>query len=231
MKISQIICQILRVKQVVAKTASCQDVVLLRVRTGDGLEGVGEADASPEVIKAIVDAGSGIWKALKDLASMVLHVFVDAGKWLWQAGKDIVNGLINGLKSMGSSLVQTVTTLGGLIPKWKGPPEKDKVMLVQNGQLIMQGLITGIDSQTDALRKKLEQVTTTVTASVNPTLNLGAPSAASALSRAGGNTYVNHVDLRGSQVMSDADMDKFVTKIGNRIATRFLPASGTFIRM
>src|SRR5437016_5544740 len=56
MKISQIICQILRVKQVVAKTASCQDVVLLRVRTGDGLEGVGEADASPEVIKAIVDA-------------------------------------------------------------------------------------------------------------------------------------------------------------------------------
>src|SRR5258706_12237405 len=56
MKISQIICQILRVKHVAAKTASCQDVVLLRVRTNDGLEGIGEADASPEVIKAIVDA-------------------------------------------------------------------------------------------------------------------------------------------------------------------------------
>src|SRR6266516_2083772 len=56
MKISQIICQILRVKQVAAKTASCQDVVLLRVRTEEGLEGIGEADASPEVIKAIVDA-------------------------------------------------------------------------------------------------------------------------------------------------------------------------------
>src|SRR5687767_8107127 len=56
MKISQIICQILRVKNVVVKTASSQDVVLVRVRTEDGLEGVGEADASPEVIKAIVDA-------------------------------------------------------------------------------------------------------------------------------------------------------------------------------
>src|SRR5947199_6867739 len=56
MKISQIICQILRVKQVAAKTASCQDVVLLRVRTDNGLEGIGEADASPEVVKAIVDA-------------------------------------------------------------------------------------------------------------------------------------------------------------------------------
>src|SRR5881392_3464655 len=56
MKIEKIICQVLRLKNVVAKTASSQDVVLIRVRTTEGLEGVGEADASPEVIKAIVDA-------------------------------------------------------------------------------------------------------------------------------------------------------------------------------
>lgn len=56
MKIERIICQILRVGQVEQKTASCQDVVLVRVRTDDGLEGIGEADASPEVVKAIFDA-------------------------------------------------------------------------------------------------------------------------------------------------------------------------------
>jgi len=56
MKIDRIICQILRVESVQQKTASCQDVALVRVRTDDGLEGIGEADASPEVIKAIVDA-------------------------------------------------------------------------------------------------------------------------------------------------------------------------------
>src|SRR5438067_4059632 len=56
MKIAQIICQILRVKSVQKKTASCQDVVLVRVRADNGLEGIGEADASPEVVKAIVDA-------------------------------------------------------------------------------------------------------------------------------------------------------------------------------
>jgi L-rhamnonate dehydratase len=56
MKISHILCQVLRVAAVEKKTASCQDVVLVRVRTDDGLEGIGEADASPEVIKAIVDA-------------------------------------------------------------------------------------------------------------------------------------------------------------------------------
>lgn len=56
MKIAQIVCQVLRVRSVEMKTASSQDVVLVRVRTNDGLEGIGEADASPEVVKAIVDA-------------------------------------------------------------------------------------------------------------------------------------------------------------------------------
>jgi L-alanine-DL-glutamate epimerase-like enolase superfamily enzyme len=56
MKITHLICQILRIPNVQAKTASSQDTVLVRVRTDSGLEGVGEADSSPEVVKAIVDA-------------------------------------------------------------------------------------------------------------------------------------------------------------------------------
>lgn len=56
MKITQVICQVLRIEHVQAKTASSQDAVLVRVRTDTDLEGVGEADSSPEVVKAIVDA-------------------------------------------------------------------------------------------------------------------------------------------------------------------------------
>src|SRR5256714_180947 len=56
MKIEKIICQILRVRAVQKKPASSQDVVLVRIRTSDGIEGIGEADASPEVVKAIIDA-------------------------------------------------------------------------------------------------------------------------------------------------------------------------------
>ena len=55
-KINQIVCQVLRSKSVTNKTASCQDLVLVRVRTDEGLEGIGEADSSPEVAKAIIDA-------------------------------------------------------------------------------------------------------------------------------------------------------------------------------
>src|SRR5579862_7594151 len=56
MKIAHVICQVLRVGRVAAKTASCQDAVLVRIRTDNGLEGIGEADSSPEVVKAVVDA-------------------------------------------------------------------------------------------------------------------------------------------------------------------------------
>jgi L-rhamnonate dehydratase len=56
MKITEFVCQILRIPNVAAKTASSQDSVLVRVRTDTGLEGIGEADSSPEVVKAIVDA-------------------------------------------------------------------------------------------------------------------------------------------------------------------------------
>jgi len=56
MKITEVVCQILRIPSVTAKTASSQDAVLVRIRTDDGLEGIGEADSSPEVVKAIIDA-------------------------------------------------------------------------------------------------------------------------------------------------------------------------------
>jgi L-alanine-DL-glutamate epimerase-like enolase superfamily enzyme len=56
MKIEEVVCQIIRIPQIEAKTASSQDAVIVRVRTDCGLEGIGEADSSPEVVKAIVDA-------------------------------------------------------------------------------------------------------------------------------------------------------------------------------
>src|SRR6187431_2673203 len=56
MKITDVVCQLLRIPTVEKKTASSQDSVLVRIRTDNGLEGVGEADSSPEVVKSIIDA-------------------------------------------------------------------------------------------------------------------------------------------------------------------------------
>jgi L-alanine-DL-glutamate epimerase-like enolase superfamily enzyme len=83
MKISQVICQILRVRGVQAKTASSQDAVLVRVRTDTGLEGVGEADSSPEVVKAIIDAPFS-----HNIACGLREILIGENpldhEWLWQ---------------------------------------------------------------------------------------------------------------------------------------------------
>lgn len=83
MKITEVVCQILRIKSVQAKTASSQDAVLVRVRTDTGLEGIGEADSSPEVVKAIVDAPFS-----HNIACGLRHLLVDENpleiERLWQ---------------------------------------------------------------------------------------------------------------------------------------------------
>lgn len=56
MKITKVICQILRINAMETKTAGTQDTLLVRIQSDSGYEGIGEADASPEVLKAIFDA-------------------------------------------------------------------------------------------------------------------------------------------------------------------------------
>lgn len=71
MKITEIICQVLRIQNVQAKTASSQDSVLVRVRTDTGLEGIGEADSSPEMVKAVIDAPFS-----HNIASGLRHILI-----------------------------------------------------------------------------------------------------------------------------------------------------------
>lgn len=56
-------------EQVEGKTASSPDSILVRIRTDFGLEGIGEADSSPEIVKAVIDApfSHNIMCGLRDL--------------------------------------------------------------------------------------------------------------------------------------------------------------------
>lgn len=56
MKITEIETILLRLPQVEAECNGTQDAFLVRIHTDTGLVGVGEADSSPEVMKAIYDA-------------------------------------------------------------------------------------------------------------------------------------------------------------------------------
>lgn len=52
-----------------------------------------------------------------------------------------------------------LSSLTSMLPSWKGPAPVDKVLLTPAGELIMQGLIKGLESQYGAVRSSLQGLT------------------------------------------------------------------------
>jgi len=82
----------------------------------------------------------------------------DLGNILKNIGMDIINGLWNGMKDKWNQVTGWLGSLGGAIQGLKGPPEKDKVLLVENGMLIFQGLQKGMEDEWDNVALWLSQI-------------------------------------------------------------------------
>ncbi|MGW0705085.1 hypothetical protein ACWD4G_03755 [Streptomyces sp. NPDC002643] len=98
-------------------------------------------------------------KFVKDLPKNVKQIFSDAKNLLVDAGKKIITGLIDGLKSMFSSVKSTLGDLTSKLTDWKGPAPKDAKLLYDAGRLIISGLIKGLESQYDNVKKSLNELT------------------------------------------------------------------------
>jgi hypothetical protein len=81
--------------------------------------------------------------------------------------------LINGIQSKIGAVTAKLRELTSLIPDVKGPPKKDKVLLEQNGVLIMTGLMTGIDKMVAPFLHQLSDITSMVPEAATPALGLG----------------------------------------------------------
>lgn len=89
---------------------------------------------------------NGVVSWFAGLPSRIAGIFAGAGSWLWNAGASIINGLWDGLKSAWGNVTSWVSGLGDWIKSHKGPPSYDKVLLTENGRLIMQGFARGLRS-------------------------------------------------------------------------------------
>lgn len=108
-------------------------------------------------LNALLGVVRAIPKKIKD-------VFSGAKDWLKNAGKDLIDGFLSAIHF--GDIKKKFKSLTKFIPSWKGPPETDKVLLKPNAHLIMDGLAAGIEEGFPAVKAKLGQVTTGITASV-----------------------------------------------------------------
>lgn len=96
----------------------------------------------------------------------IMGFFKGAGDWLFNIGKDIINGFIRGLEAMFNEVGNFFRDLTNMIPETKGPPEKDKVLLTENGKLIMKSLYNGLASEMGNVEELLNGMNTTIPATL-----------------------------------------------------------------
>ena len=129
----------------------------------------------------IVDTVSTIFNNVKDsivtslqtaldfiggIKDKIMGFFQGAGDWLFNIGKDIIDGLIRGLEAMFGKVGSFFRNLTDMIPETKGPPAKDRVLLTENGKLIMQSLYNGLASEMGNVEDLLNGMNATIPATL-----------------------------------------------------------------
>jgi TP901 family phage tail tape measure protein len=166
-----------------------------------------------------------------------------------QIGKAIVDGIVTGIKNGAGDIAKAAKGVASsALSKAKsflGISSPSKVAQTEVGQQFSAGIALGIADRTTDAVKAVTNVTSAMVKTAKGSkavasiaigqsgsfsgASVGGFVSTSGTAQAGGNTTI--FDLRGSQVMSDRDMDQLVNKIGNRLATRTLPAGGTHITL
>jgi phage-related protein len=187
--------------------------------------------------------GTTIWDGLTNALQFVVNI----GDNFLSVGQDIVMGIVHGIEDAGSYLYDTLKNLAGnalnAAKSFLGINSPSKVFADNVGRAIPEGIAKGVEDHASLAHRAVGSLASSLPVKLaSGALGLGGlPLAKSsvplapgsylggAASQGGGSTIV--FDLRGSQVMSERDMDQFVDKIGRRLTTRSLPAGGVRLGM
>lgn len=129
-------------------------------------------------LQGAIDAVSGfisnILGFFGGLAGKIMGAVIGIGSWLIQAGKDLVNGLIDGIKSMIGSVLDTVT--GPIKAAIDGVKQllhinSPSLVFMEIGQSIMLGLTGGITSLASSPSNALGAVAASLPRSMNVGMN------------------------------------------------------------
>lgn len=116
-----------------------------------------------KALDALLRGAKAGWSSLYNWVTMlpgkILSGLGNLGSILLGAGRSILQGLLDGMKEIWDDAAGWLGGLGGKIKDLKGPPEYDKTILINNGELIMQGLRKGLAAGMSDVEKQLAATT------------------------------------------------------------------------
>lgn len=117
-----------------------------------------------DLIQGIRDGLEAAWHMLpgkiQEIGMAIPGMLGNVTDWLVNVGWDLIRGLVNGITAAANTILQsTLEWVTSKIPSWKGPADKDAVLLYPTGRLIIGGLAAGIsDAANDTLKPQLDQL-------------------------------------------------------------------------
>jgi phage-related protein len=113
-------------------------------------------------VDLIVGMGNGVtaqWANLKSwlsgLPGYITNAIGSLGGLLYDAGVALLQGLYDGITAKWEDVKSLLSSITSSIPDWKGPPERDRMLLYSAGQLVMGGFGRGLDDGWDDVTRKL----------------------------------------------------------------------------
>lgn len=119
----------------------------------------------------------------RELPGKVISAVGNVGKTLYSAGSSLIQGLLDGITSKFNAVKDKLGELTGKLTDWKGPPEKDAVLLKPAGKSIIDGLIAGFESAEDGVKSYLEGLTKKIATATEKTFKNDKVAAAQTKSR------------------------------------------------
>lgn len=129
---------------------------------------VGAVNTLADGVRTGIDNAYNFVIGIKD---KVIGFFADAGSWLVNAGANIINGLRQGLENAFGGIQDTLNGLTDMIPDWKGPEKRDKILLKPAGAMIMKSLAEGLGSEMDRVYDLLNSMNTDIPLSMKAVLS------------------------------------------------------------
>lgn len=133
------------------------------------------ARAGAGLLRGVNDGVNKVRTLLGNLPSIARGILSGLGSVLFSAGAQLIGGLISGISSKIGEVRSKLSELTGLIPDWKGPMQRDRTLLTENGKAIMDSLMTGFDARLPEIRAQLGAITATIPQSVGRIGAAGGP--------------------------------------------------------